>query len=253
VETMERPPKALFCWSPSLDTLVALGSGFTILVLSALMGRLAASGTLASMLLRDVGMLIFVGTLFPLWFIQHRHWRLADFGLHIKRWQMYVLLNLGLGGMLFGSLRLGRGPWELSIDSHTLGCALYVMLAGIFEVVFFYGFQLTLFERAFGTVLAVLLTAVFYSFHHMGFQSEFLKLFIVGIMYGSVCRLAKSVLIIYPFFWGVGALFDVLIGAQAIVPITSPWPRSIGLLGFMAVAIYWGKRQRFETFSAGGG
>lgn len=253
METRESPPRALFCWRPSFDTLVALGSGLVILALSALMGRLVDSRPLVSMLLRDVGMLSLVGILFPLWYIQYRHWRLADFGWHTKRWKTYLLLNLGLGSMLLGILRLGRGPWELAFDGHALGCALYVMLAGIFEVVFFYGFQLTLFERAFGSVLAVLLTAAFYSFHHLGFQSEFLKLFMVGIMYGSVCRWAKSVLIIYPFFWGIGALFDVLVGAQAIVPITSPWPRSIGLMVFMAAALYCGKRQRFEAPSVSGG
>lgn len=245
METMESPPRALFYWRPSLDTLVALGSGFAILALSALMGRLVESRPLASMLLRDVGMLGLVGILFPLWYIQHRHWMWVDFGLHIQRWKMCLILNLGLGALLLGVFWLRSGPWELTFDTHTLGCTLYIMLAGIFEVVFFYSFQITLFERAFGAAFAVLLTAAFYSFHHMGFQSEFLKLFIVGIMYGSIYRLAKSVLIIYPFFWGVGALFDVLIQAQAIVPIASPWPRSICLLVFMALILQWRRSHRF--------
>lgn len=53
-------------------------------------------------------------------------------------------------------------------------------------MIFIYGFLRDQFERAFGMIPAVILTAIFYSFHHDGFQPEFLKLFWVGIIYVSV-------------------------------------------------------------------
>ena len=71
------------------------------------------------------------------------------------------------------------------------------------------------FQKAFGIIPAILLTAAFYSFHHAGFQPEFLELFFVGIMYIGVFYITKSLWIIFPFFWAVGALWDVLVDSTA--------------------------------------
>ena len=90
--------------------------------------------------------------------------------------------------------------------------------------------------------MGIVLAAAFYSLHHLGFQTEFVKLFFVGIMYGAACRWARSVLIIYPFFWGVGALFDVLLQAQAITPIAWPWPRSGLVLVSICLLLHWGRQ-----------
>ena len=243
MRTFQQPAAALFAWRPTLDTLAVALSGLVILALSALMGRLSGTNPLAAILARDVGMLVFAGLFFPLWYIHHRRWEWEDFGFHLRNWKFYLAINLVLGGLLGGILWVSRGPWEVALDAYTLGCGLYIMLAGIFEVVFFYGFQLHLFEKAFGTVLGIVLAAAFYSLHHMGFQTEFFKLFLVGIMYGTAYRLARSVLIIYPFFWGIGALFDVLVQAQAITPIAWPWPRSGLLLVLMYFLLNWGGRR----------
>lgn len=51
----------------------------------------------------------------------------------------------------------------------------------------------------------------------MGFQPEFPKLFFVGLMYSSVFRLTRNFLIVYPFFWGVGATWDVLVQFEGTV------------------------------------
>ena len=227
-------------WRPTFDTLTAAGCGLVILALSALMGRLAGTSPLAAVLVRDVGMLVLAGILFPLWYIRRRGWQLADFGFHLRSWKLYLVLNAALAPA-WGLLWVSRGPWEIAFDAHTLGCILYIMLAGIFEVVFFYGFQLHLFENAFGTAVGIVLAAAFYSLHHLGFQTEFVKLFFVGIMYGAACRWARSVLIIYPSS-GVGALFDVLLQAQAITPIAWPWPRSGLVLVSICLLLHWGRQ-----------
>ncbi len=234
--------RSWFAWRPSRDTLVAAGSGCVILALSALMRRFSEVSPVTSILLRDVAMLGLVGILYPLWYMQRRGMGRATFGLHAQRWRRYLALNLLLAGLLLAVLRLSQTPSGFSLSGQNWGYVLYVMVAGIFEVVYFYGFQRTLFEQALGIVPAILLTAVFYSFHHMGFQTEFLKLFLVGIMYGSIYRMANSALLIYPFFWGVGALYDVLVQSQDILPIAHAWQRSIFLIGFMSIAMYLGQR-----------
>lgn len=58
------------------------------------------------------------------------------------------------------------------------------------------------------------MTAVFYSLHHAGFHQNFKTIF-VGIMYVSVFYITKNIFSIFPFFWGVGAIWDVLINSEA--------------------------------------
>ena len=87
----------------------------------------------------------------------------------------------------------------------------YIFVAGIFEMTFIYGFLRRVFEKSFGLIPGIVLTSLFYSFHHAGFQPEFGKLILVGIMYASSYRITNNLLIIFPLFWGVGATWDVLV------------------------------------------
>lgn len=82
-------------------------------------------------------------------------------------------------------------------------------------MVFLYGFLRYEFERAFGILPAVFLTAFFYSLHHAGFQPEFTKLFFVGVMYVTVFYVTRNLFAIFPFFWGIGAVWDVLVNSEA--------------------------------------
>jgi len=94
---------------------------------------------------------------------------------------------------------------------------------------------------------AILLAAVFYSFHHIGFQPEFLQLFFVGVMYAAVYRTGNSVLLIYPFFWGVGALYNVLIQSREVSSIMYPGIRSLYLsvlIVFMLARVWTESRRK---------
>lgn len=90
------------------------------------------------------------------------------------------------------------------------------------------------------------MTAVFYSLHHAGFQPEFLKLFFVGIMYVSVFYITKNIFSIFPFFWGVGAIWDVLINSEAgkqIENIQSFYIAILMLISMLGICIYIYKRK----------
>jgi membrane protease YdiL (CAAX protease family) len=113
------------------------------------------------------------------------------------------------------------------------------MMALVFELIFFYAFLRTLFEQAFGIVPAVILTALFYAFHHIGFQPEYGKLIFVGVLYATVYRLGNSALLIYPFFLGVGGTYDVLIQSKAVSPILFPEIRTLYLAVLILAALIW--------------
>ena len=235
----------LFQWHPSKGTLVSAIAGLIVLAMSVAMIPTRDMPWIA-IILRDIGMIFLVGILFPLLFIHRSGNNFTEFGLTFKRWYVYSPINLVLGGFLLLLFISEMPPVDFRFDVSTGLKVAYILLAGIFEVVFFYGFQRTLFERAFGIVPGIILAALFYSFHHAGFQPEFGKLFIVGVMYASVFRIGNSLFLIYPFFWGVGGCYDVLVQSHAVSTIMYPGIRSLylGVLILAAAIWIWKSRRR---------
>jgi hypothetical protein len=240
----------LFRWNLSTGTLVSAIAGLIVLALSVAMIPTRDIPWIA-IILRDIGMIFLVGILFPLLFIHRSGSAFAEFGLTFKRWYVYSPISLALGGLLLLLLISETPPVDVRFDVSTGLKVAYILLAGIFEVVFFYGFQRTLFERGFGIVPGIILAALFYSYHHAGFQPEFRKLFFVGVMYASVFRIGNSMFLIYPFFWGVGGCYDVLVQSQAVSTIMYPGLRSLylGVLIWGAVIWIWRERKRRKVYS----
>jgi len=236
----------LFRWEASRETFVALLSGVVVLSLSVGMIQLE-NWPWARIAARDVGQILIVGILFPLVFIQRSGKEWAEFGFSFRKWPIFLSINLVLGALLFFMfLSESPPPAEFRLSAPTLWSAAYVMLALCFELVFFYAFLRTLFERAFGIVPAIILTALFYAFHHVGFQPEYGKLIFVGFLYATVYRLGNSALLVFPFFLGVGGIYDVLIQSQKVSPILYPETRTLflGVLILVTVARIWKRAKR---------
>jgi membrane protease YdiL (CAAX protease family) len=240
---MKKVVSKLFQWQPSRETLVAVVTGFVVIGLSATMLPTRHCPWL-SIVIRDIGQIFLVGILFPLLYILRNGNRFAEFGFTLKRWYLYLPINLVLGTLLLLMfLSESPIPADFHVTSAVVWKAAFVMVAVFFELIFFYGFLRTLFEKAFGIVPGIILAALFYSFHHIGFQPEYGKLIFVGLLYALVYRLGNSVLLLYPFFLGVGGTYDVLIQSQAVSPIQYPEIRMVYLLVLIlaAVLLTWRK------------
>ena len=181
-----------------------------------------------------------MGILFPLVFIQRSGKDWAEYGFTVKKWPVFLLINLVLGALLlFLFLSESPPPADFRLDASRLWSVAYVILALCFELVFFYAFLRTLLERAFGIVPSVILTALFYAFHHAGFQPEYGKLIIVGLLYATIYRSGNSALLIFPFFLGVGGMYDVLIQSQVVEPVLYPEARTLYLAAAVLTAGIW--------------
>jgi membrane protease YdiL (CAAX protease family) len=183
-------------------------------------------------LIRDVLMLI-GGIFFPIWYIHSKKYQFKDFGLSTRRWYVYLPINILLGILLLFLFLEDYPDAKIVFDSNAIAKIGYIMIAGVFEAIVFYAFLRKIFEDAFGIIPAILLASIAYSFHHAGFQPEFLKLIFVGILFAIVFRVGNSALLIYPFFWGVGACFDVLIMSKETGEILYPGIRVIILLSLL--------------------
>lgn len=228
----------LFRWRPTSEVLIALGSGGVVIILSASMLPFSASSW-AGIVIRDIAMIFLAGIAFPLFYMLRTKSDFSEFGLTTKRWYLFLPINLLLAVGLFFLFKSDTPHAAITINAITLQKVGYLMLAGIFESLFFYSFMRTLFERAFGIVPAIVLASLFYSFHHVGFQPEYGKLIIVGLLYTITFRAGNSLLMIYPFFWGIGASYDVLIQSKEVSAISYPGIRSLYLAVLILTALVW--------------
>jgi ubiquinone/menaquinone biosynthesis C-methylase UbiE len=194
-----------------------------------------ADGGLVGIIIRDVLMILGVGVLYSL-YCMRAEGDFREFGLSLKRWYIALAINLVLATALaITFMRTSPLPEGFRFASHG-GEIAYIMLAGIFECVVFYAFIQTAFTRSFGVIAGVIAAAFFYSLHHAGFQAEFVKLFFVGLLYAIPIAIGGNIMIIFPFFWGVGATWDVLVQSEAVTSIAYPWPRALILFTGIIIA-----------------
>lgn len=239
----------LFRFNFTKETLVAIGAGLCMVALSGLM--LLFSGDtfidkVMSVILRDFLMIFGLGIVFvSLYAGRNKASVLKEIGFSGRRNLLSIVLDVVFAAGLLAIFLKDERPSGL-LDINNLYAAVYVLVAGIFEMTFIYGFLRASFEKAFGIIPAIILTSVFYSFHHAGFQPEFLHLFLVGLMYCSVFYITQNLLIIFPFFWAVGALWDVLVSSAAGSEIKNleSFVIALAVLALSAVWILILKRKR---------
>ena len=241
IEETNTRMKKLFRFNVTKDTGIAAVAGLLMIALSLLMipfGGYSARDTVISFILRDVLMIFGLGVVFVSVYAEKKGGEtFKKLGFTRRKWALSLILNLVLAaGLLAVFLKDGKPADVISLKN--LYGASYILVAGIFEMTFIYGFLRMSFEKAFGIIPAVLLTSVFYSLHHAGFQPEFLHLFLVGLMYCGVFYITRNMLVIFPFFWGVGALWDVLVSSEAGDEIKNPVSFGIALVILFASVIW---------------
>lgn len=210
--------KLLFRWNLTKDTGLAFLMGIVMIALSLCMLPFSGESVLdlgMSFLLRDVIMILGLGVIFVTLYCKKKGegtWNLL--GIKKEKWHISLVVDVVLAVLLLIMFLMEKVPEHILSLGNLYG-TVYILAAGIFEMLFIYGYLRMEFQEAFGIIPAIIVTAAFYSFHHAGFQPEFIHLFGVGIMYATVLMFTRNMLIVFPFFWGVGALYDVLVASEA--------------------------------------
>lgn len=195
------------------ETVFGLICGFMMILLSIAMTLF--HNEFSNILLRDICMILLLGFFLPIYYIvMIKDKNLSVLGLHKNKLIASLIINVAAGASLLGMF-ISQNTEEIIFNRDSFYAITYILTAGIFEMIFIYGFLRYEFERAFGILPSILMTAAFYSLHHAGFQPEFTKLFFVGLMYVTVFYFTHNIFSIFPFFWGIGAIWDVLINSQA--------------------------------------
>ena len=222
------------------ETTLAFGTGAVMIFLSLIMfffGGNSVLDKIMSFILRDLLMIFGLGIVFVSLYVRKSEDGMRTIGFTGRKTVLSLVLDFLLAAGLLAMFLKDQRP-AVILEIKNLYAAAYILVAGIFEMTFIYGYLRASFEKAFGIIPAILLTSVFYSFHHAGFQPEFLHLFFVGLMYCSVYYITQNLLIIFPFFWGVGALWDVIVSSEAGEEIKNPESFIIALV-ILALSVIW--------------
>ena len=157
------------------DTAVAFGAGAVMIFLSLIMlffGDNSFLDKAMSFILRDLFMIFGLGIVFVSLYVWKKAGSIKALGFTGRKNALSLLIDFLLAAGLLAMFLKDEKPAEI-LEIKNLYAATYILVAGIFEMTFIYGYLRASFEKAFGIIPAILLTAAFYSFHHAGFQPEF--------------------------------------------------------------------------------
>jgi len=236
-------------FKPTKHTAVAFALGIAILILSFCLTSFKGTemnNQLMFSFIRDILMIFIVGFIFPLCYVLFiKNTTLKDFGITSNKWKLSLVINIVFAVMLFiGSLNepeiAGR---SITLTNENLGQLFYYLFIGIFEMTIFYGFLRQQFEEAFGIIPALILASIFYSLHHVSLveSGNYFELLFVGLMFGTIYYITRNILIIFPFFWFIGACKEIIFGIEAPIGRLNArgnWSRALILLALFLFASY---------------
>lgn len=116
---------------------------------------------IGNIILRDVFMILILGFLTPLYYILvTKKKKLSVLGIHKNKLSASLVINAAAGISLL-AVFVGGNTQRIVFGLDSFYAITYILAAGIFEMVFIYGFLRYEFERAFGILPAILITAIF--------------------------------------------------------------------------------------------
>lgn len=166
-------------------------------------------------------------------FVRHRP--LSDLGITRKQLLPSLLLGLLMGITTYYSTIRALG---VSWNAGHVPLVMMSLAVGLFEAVFFRGWLQLTFERAFGLVPGLILAAGAYSLYHVGYgmaAGTLVELFYYGLIFGGLFRLTSNIVVVWPFYTPVGALYSRLVDG-----LTLPFPATYGfaiVFAMMAIAM----------------
>ena len=150
--------------------------------------------------------------------------------LGIKKEHLWI--SLGISVVIAAFYVPRRLAAIRQVETSTLIRHLLINLAGVWEVIFVYGWLQMRYDRAFGPIPAIALSALSFTLYHVGTGDTLpiTELLIIGLGQAFAFSLTKSIFILWPIPWVV-SYTAVSLEAGLIFP----WGRVILLLVFLGV------------------
>ena len=218
-------------WDPGSDTIIAIATVFGFIGIYTANHLISPGHGLIHLLLFVVCGSLFLNVGFPAWYVLRlRGETLRDLGITGNRW----IVTLGLSLLL----ALYYLPELLAVGANYRLNQMVPQLVynGIilWEPFFLFGWLQLRFERAFGVLPAVLLTALcFASYHAPALGLAYARtIFMAGVLFATVFRLTSNLLSMIPLTWMVASTIGTLSGHMMF-----GWPIVITYVIVLAIQV----------------
>jgi uncharacterized protein len=199
-------------WQPDRDTAAALGSYLAVVLALIIAFQVFTTERVAANFITFGPLTLAVlGVALPVLYTRFVRGRpLADLGITFYGFLPSLILGLVLGYDTYTNTLAGL---DVAWKREVVPLIVMALAVGLFEAIFFRGWLQLRFEAAFGVVPGLILGAACYSLYHIGYgmtPDELLFLFGLGLVFGAVFRLTKSIFVLWPFYTPVGGLYTNL-------------------------------------------
>ena len=220
-----------FRWHLSIDLLAVLLSYFAIVftVYLAFQVVTTSSPYLNFIIFGPISILL-LGVFVPLSYHAILKKRpLSAMGIKKDFWliSLFLSITFGLISYAFTISPINLPPLNMLLPLIVMSLAI-----GLFETLFFRGWLQLRLEDAFGSIPAIIVGAIFYSFYHLSYGVQLYDLwylFLLGVLFALIFRITRNILILWPFYTTIYS-FYLVVNQEYSIPFNSAY-------GFLIIII----------------
>ncbi len=159
-----------FEFSPNKDTYIAIILGLLSIAFSLLM--IFFPTNFGHWIFRIIFQISIVGIVIPL-YLMSKNGKLKEAGLRFNKPFIYILISIGIAGLLLFQFWAENNLLFSQLSKQSIEPAFYIIVANIYEVIFFVIFLRYSFEKVFGIIPAIILSLCFIAYITLDFNPNF--------------------------------------------------------------------------------
>jgi hypothetical protein len=206
--------KKWFRWEPGTDTLLAVASDVAMWAIYFANSHMGAGNGVARMVVFVILGTLLLDMVFPAWYVLRvRRDPLTELGITANRWWVALITSAVLCLMLPPGFKqaVASHP-EVSVVPHLIYNGII-----LWEPFFVFGWLQLRFERAFGIIPGIVLSAIGIAAYHLGTFpiSGVVAMVVFGFVDAIAFRISRNLLSMFPFTWALASGIGTLQGGLA--------------------------------------
>ena len=201
-----------FRWNLSIDLLAVLSTYLAIVITVYVAFQVVTtSNPYLNFIIFGIISIFLLGAFVPLsYHTILKKLPLSSMGIKKDFWLISLLLSITFG---LSSYAIIISTINIPSLNMLLPLIVISLAIGLFETLFFRGWLQLRLEAAFGSIPAIIIGAIFYSFYHLSYGVQLFDLgylFLLGILFAFIFRITRNILILWPFYTAIYSLYLIV-------------------------------------------